>query len=204
MLDFVRRRQRAGINWQRRPDCCGEGSPSASRGGEGGVGRQRTLGPMRDGCADRPGRVSGLSAELAIRAPKRSQTRNAAGANRPGEQKFLRGEIFYGRGRRTFRIASFRKASKRDDGGVCARAEPPEGQHGTALPSTGNGGGRSASAPLPGWPAFATRARNGQGWPRRRVARVASRSKTPSRAESRVALNKTESFNIGSYYNLAV
>ena len=35
-----------------------------------------------------------------------------------------------------------------------------------------------------------------QGWPRRRVARVASRSKTPSRAESRVALNKTESFNM--------
>ena len=44
----------------------------------------------------------------------------------------------------------------------------------------------------------------GQGWPRRRVARVASRSKTPSRAESRVALNKTESLNIGSSYYLAV
>ena len=43
-----------------------------------------------------------------------------------------------------------------------------------------------------------------QGWPRRRVARVASRSKTPSRAESRVALNKTESLNIESFYNLAV
>ena len=43
-----------------------------------------------------------------------------------------------------------------------------------------------------------------QGWPRRRVARVASRSKTPSRAESRVALNKTESFDFESSYNLAV
>ena len=44
----------------------------------------------------------------------------------------------------------------------------------------------------------------GQGWPRRRVARVASRPKTPSRPESRVALNKTESLNIESCYNQAV
>ena len=43
-----------------------------------------------------------------------------------------------------------------------------------------------------------------QGWPRRRVARVASRPKTPSRPESRVALNKTESLNIESCYNQAV